>query len=140
MDKNKDQLEDLLRNELVCFKEILYKTQEVNKGETSLSTKSLVKLLGHRDTQIGLIKKLEKERKILDNYIISDRQQLKVDTIKKEIKYIALKLVEIDAKMLDLLAMKKEEIVKELCSYTDTIGRERSTRLSRKQIIDITLD
>ena len=140
MDKNKDQLENLLRNELVCFKEILYKTQEVNKGETSLSTKSLVKLLGHRDTQIGLIKKLEKERKILDNYIISDQQKLKVDTIKKEIKYIALKLVEIDAKMLDLLAMKKEEIVKELCSYTDTIGRERSTRLSRKQIIDITLD
>ena len=140
MDKNKDQLENLLRNELVCFKEILYKTQEVNKGEISLSTKSLVKLLGHRDTQIGLIKKLEKERKILDNYIISDQQQLKVDTIKKEIKYIALKLVEIDAKMLDLLAMKKEEIVKELCSYTDTIGRERSTRLSRKQIIDITLD
>ena len=140
MDKNKDQLEDLLRNELVCFKEILYKTQEVNKGETSLSTKSLVKLLGHRDTQIGLIKKLEKERKILDNYIISDQQKLKVDTIKKEIKYIALKLVEIDAKMLDLLAMKKEEIVKELCSYTDSIGRERSTRLSRKQIIDITLD
>lgn len=140
MDKNKNQLEELLRNELVCFKEILYKTQEVNEGETALSTKSLVKLLGDRDTQIGLIKKLEKERKILDNYIISDQQQLKVDTIKKEIKYIALKLVEIDAKMLDLLAMKKEEIVKELCSYTDTIGRERSTRLSRKQIIDITLD
>ena len=140
MDKNKNQLEELLRNELVCFKEILYKTQEVNEGETALSTKSLVKLLGDRDTQIGLIKKLEKERKILDNYIISEQQQLKVDTIKKEIKYIALKLVEIDAKMLDLLAMKKEEIVKELCSYTDTIGRERSTRLSRKQIIDITLD
>ena len=32
-----------------------------------------MKLLGHRDTQIGLIKKLEKERKILDNYIISDQ-------------------------------------------------------------------
>ena len=140
MEKNKDQLEELLRNELVCFKEILYKTQAVNKGETSLSTKSLMKLLGYRDTQIGLIKKLETERKSLEKYIISDYQQSKVDSIKKEIKYIALKLVEIDAKMLDLLAMKKEEIVKELCSYTDTIGRERSTRLSRKQIIDITLD
>ena len=140
MDKNKDQLEELLKNELVCFKEILYKTQEVNEGETALSTKSLVKLLGHRDTQIGLIKKLEKERKILDNFIISDQQKLKVDTIKKEIKYIALKLVEIDAKMLDYLAMKKEEIIKELSSHTDSIGRDRSIRLSRKQIIDITLD
>ena len=140
MDKNKDQLEELLKNELVCFKEILYKTQEVNEGETALSTKSLVKLLGNRDTQIGLIKKLEKERKILDNYIISEQQQLKVDTIKKEIKYIALKLVEIDAKMLDFLAIKKEEIIKGLCSHTDSIGRDRSIRLSRKQIIDITLD
>jgi len=140
MDKNKDQLEELLKNELVCFKEILYKTQEVNEGETALSTKSLVKLLGNRDTQIGLIKKLEKERKILDNYIISEQQQLKVDTIKKEIKYIALKLVEIDAKMLDFLAIKKEEIIKELCSRTDSIGRDRSVRSSRKQIIDITLD
>ena len=140
MDKNKDQLEELLKNELVCFKEILYKTQEVNEGETALSTKSLVKLLGHRDTQIGLIKKLEKERKILDNYIISEQQQLKVDTIKKEIKYIALKLVKIDAKLLDFLAIKKEEIIKGLCSHTDTIGRDRSIRLSRKQIIDITLD
>ncbi|SVE28111.1 uncharacterized protein METZ01_LOCUS480965 [marine metagenome] len=140
MDKNKNQLEELLRNELVCFKEILYKTQEVNEGETALSTKSLVKLLGDRDTQIGLIKKLEKERKILDNYIISEQQQLKVDTIKKEIKYIALKLVEIDAKMLDFLAIKKEEIIKELCSRTDSIGRDRSVRSSRKQIIDITLD
>ena len=125
---------------MVCFKEILYKTQEVNEGETALSTKSLVKLLGHRDTQIGLIKKLEKERKILDNFIISDQQKLKVDTIKKEIKYIALKLVEIDAKMLDYLAMKKEEIIKELSSHTDSIGRDRSIRSSRKQIIDITLD
>ena len=140
MKKNKNQLEDLLQNELICFKEILYKTQEVNEGETTLSTKSLVKLLENRDTQIGLIKKLEKERKILDNYIISEQQQLKVDTIKKEIKYIALKLVEIDAKMLDFLAIKKEEIIKELCSRTDSIGRDRSVRSSRKQIIDITLD
>ena len=140
MEKNKDQLEELLRNELVCFKEILYKTQAVNKGETSLSTKSLMKLLGYRDTQIGLIKKLETERKSLEKFIISDYQQSKVDSIKKEIKYIALKLVEIDAKLLDFLAIKKEEIIKGLCSHTDSIGRDRSIRSSRKQIIDITLD
>ena len=140
MKKNKNQLEDLLQNELICFKEILYKTQEVNKGEASLSTQSVMKLLGHRDTQIRLIKKLERERKTLENFIISDHQQSKVDSIKKEIKYIALKLVEIDAKLLDFLAIKKEEIIKGLCSHTDSIGRDRSIRSSRKQIIDITLD
>tara|TARA_B100001013_G_scaffold242761_1_gene149965 strand:- start:89 stop:511 length:423 start_codon:yes stop_codon:yes gene_type:complete len=140
MKKNKNQLEDLLKNELICFKEILYKTQQVNKGETSLSTQSVMKLLGYRDTQIGLIKKLERERKTLENFIISDHQQSKVDAIKKEIKYIALKLVEIDAKLLDFLAIKKEEIIKGLCSHTDSIGRDRSIRSSRKQIIDITLD
>jgi len=140
MKKNKNQLEDLLQNELICFKEILYKTQEVNKGEASLSTQSVMKLLGHRDTQIRLIKKLERERKTLEKFIISDHQQSKVDVIKKEIKYIALKLVEIDAKLLDYLAIKKEEIIKGLCSHTDTIGRDRSIHSSRKQIIDITLD
>ena len=140
MKKNKDQLENLLRNELVCFKEILYKTQEVNTGESSLSTKSLMKLLGNRDTQIGLIKKLETERKSLEKFIISDYQQSKVDSIKKEIKYIALKLVEIDAKLLDFLAIKKEEIIKGLCAHTDSKGRDGYIRSSKKQLIDITLD
>ena len=85
-------MEDLLKNELVCFKEILYKTQQVNKGESSLSSKSLMKLLGYRDTQIGLIKKLEKERKTLDNFIISDLQQSKVDAIKKKLNILLLNL------------------------------------------------
>ena len=140
MKKNKNQLEDLLQNELICFKEILYKTQEVNKGEASLSTQSVMKLLGHRDTQIRLIKKLERERKTIENFIISDHQQSKVDAIKKEIKYIALKLVEIDAKMLDLLAIKKEKIIKGLCAHTDSKGRDGSVHSSKKQLLDITLD
>ena len=99
-----------------------------------------MKLLGYRDTQIGLIKKLETERKSLEKFIISDYQQSKVDSIKKEIKYIALKLVEIDAKMLDLLAIKKEKIIKGLCAHTDSKGRGGSVRSSKKQLIDITLD
>ena len=140
MGKNNNQLEELLEDELICFKEILYKTQQVNKGETSLSTQSVMKLLGYRDTQIGLIKKLETERKSLEKFIISDYQQSKVDSIKKEIKYIALKLVEIDAKMLDLLAIKKEKIIKGLCAHTDSKGRGGSVHSSKKQLIDITLD
>ena len=140
MGKNKNQLAKLLENELICFKEILYKTQQVNKGEDSPSTGSLMQLLGYRDNQIGLIKKLETERRSLENYVISDGQQSKIDSIKKEIKYIALKLVEIDAKMLDFLAIKKEEIIKGLCANTDSKGRDRSIRSSRKQLIDITLD
>ena len=140
MGKNKNQLEELLEDELICFKEILYKTQQVNKGEDSPSMGSLMKLLGYRDNQIGLIKKLETKRKSLEKFIISNNQQSKVDSIKKEIKYIALKLVEIDAKLLDLLAIKKEEIIKGLCAHTDIKGRDRSIRSSRKQLIDITLD
>ena len=110
-----------------------------NKGN-SQSTVSLMELLDYRDNQIGLIKKLETERKTLECFDISNNQQTKVDTIKKEIKYIALKLVEIDAKLLDLIAMKKENIVKELCVHTDNIGRDRSIQSSRKKLIDITLD
>jgi hypothetical protein len=76
----------------------------------------------------------------LEKFIISDYQQSKVDSIKKEIKYIALKLVEIDAKMLDLLAIKKEKIIKGLCAHTDSKGRDGSVHSSKKQLIDITLD
>ena len=140
MGKNKNQLEKLLESELVCFKEILYKTQQVDNNGNSQSMGSLMELLDYRDNQIGLIKKLETERKTLECFDISNNQQTKVDTIKKEIKYIALKLVEIDAKLLDLLAMKKEKIVKGLCSHTDSKGRDRSIQSSRKQLIDITLD
>ena len=64
----------------------------------------------------------------------------KINSVKKEIKFVALKLVEIDAKMLDLLAMKKEEIVKGLCVHSDNNTRDKSIRSSGKQLIDITLD
>ena len=63
MSKNKTQLEKLLESELVCFKEILYKTQQVDNKGNSQSTVSLMELLDYRDNQIGLIKKLETERK-----------------------------------------------------------------------------
>ena len=87
-----------------------------------------------------MIKKLETERKTLECYNISNNQETKVDSIKKEIKSIAIELVGIDAKLLDLIAMKKENIVKELCVHTDNIGRDRSIQTSRKKLIDITLD
>ena len=140
MSKNKTQLEKLLESELVCFKEILYKTQQVDNKGNSQSTVSLMELLDYRDNQIGLIKKLETERKTLEGYNISNNQETKGDSIKKEIKAIAIELVGIDAKLVDLIAMKKENIVKELCVHTDNIGRDRSIQTSRKKLIDITLD
>ena len=76
----------------------------------------------------------------MECYNISNNQETKVDSIKKEIKSIAIELVGIDAKLLDLIAMKKENIVKELCVHTDNIGRDRSIQTSRKKLIDITLD
>jgi len=140
MKKTKDQLEQLLENELTCFKEILYKTQQVNTIKSPQSTTSIMELLDFRDFQIGSIKKLEIERKKMEQYDISNNQTMKLESIKKEIKQTALKLVEIDANLLDLLAIKKENIVKGLCSNTDNIGRNRSANPSGKQLIDITLE
>ena len=140
MKKTKDQLEQLLENELTCFKEILYKTQQVNTIKSPQSTTSIMELLDFRDFQIGSIKKLEIERKKMEQYDISNNQTMKLESIKKEIKQTALKLVEIDANLLDLLAIKKENIVKGLCSNTDNKGRDRSANPSGKQLIDITLE
>tara|TARA_B100001123_G_C15345850_1_gene1037091 strand:+ start:2769 stop:3191 length:423 start_codon:yes stop_codon:yes gene_type:complete len=140
MGKSKDQLEQLLENELTCFKEILYKTQQVDIIKPPQSTSSMMELLDFRDSQIVLIKKMEIERKKIKQFDISNNQKMKVATLKKEIKQIALKLVEIDAKLLDLLAMKKENIVKGLCSNTDNKGRDGFANPSSKQLIDITLE
>lgn len=140
MKKTKDQLEQLLENELICFREILYKTQQIDTIKSPQSTSSIMELLNFRDSQIVLIKKMELERKKIDQFDISNSQQMKVGSLKKEIKQIALKLVEIDAKLLDLLAMKKENIVKGLCSNTDNKGRDGYTNPSSKQLIDITLE
>jgi len=140
MEKTKDQLEQLLENELTCFKEILYKTQQVDTINNPQSTTSIRELLDFRDSQILLIKKMEIERKKMELFDISNNQRMKVESIKKEIKQAALKLVEIDASLLDLLAIKKENIVKGLCSNTDNKGRDRSANPSGKQLIDITLE
>ena len=140
MEKIKDQLEQLLENELTCFKEILYKTQQVDTINNHQSTSSIRELLDFRDSQIVIIKKMEIERKKMELFDISNTQRIKVESIKKEIKQAALKLVEIDANLLDLLAIKKENIVKGLCSNTDNKGRDGSANLSGKQLIDITLE
>ena len=140
MKKTKDQLEQLLENELICFKEILYKTQQIDTIKSPQSTSSIMELLDFRDSQIILSKKMELERKKIDQFDISNNQQMKVGSLRKEIKQTALKLVEIDAKLLDLLAMKKENIVKELCSNTDNRSRDGYVNPSSKQLIDITLE
>ena len=49
MKDKKNQLEKLLENELICFKEILYKTQQVSREEDTPSTESLVNLLKYRN-------------------------------------------------------------------------------------------
>jgi hypothetical protein len=139
MGQKRNQLEKLLENELVCFREILYKTQQVNH-QNSPTSNSLQKLLESREAHIDSLKKLEVIRKSLESSSNFKVEKEKINYLKKEIKGIALKLVEMDAKMLDLLVMKKEEIVKGLCVHSDNKRKDGSVRPYRKQIVDITLD
>lgn len=83
---------------------------------------------------------MEVIRKSLESSSNFKIEKEKINYLKKEIKGIALKLVEMDAKMLDLLVMKKEEIVKGLCVHSDNTYKDRFVRPFRKQIVDITLD
>ena len=89
MKDKKNQLEKLLENELICFKEILYKTQQVSREEDTPSTESLVNLLKYRDNQIELIKKLESDRKSLDTIKNDVSNKERIDFVKKEEEYIA---------------------------------------------------
>jgi len=139
MGQKRNQLEKLLENELVCFREILYKTQQINL-QNSPTSNSLQELLASREVHIESLKKLEVIRKSLESSSNFKIEKEKINYLKKEIKGIALKLVEMDAKMLDLLVMKKEEIVKGLCVHSDNTDKDRFVRPFRKQIVDITLD
>ena len=140
MKNKKNKLEKLLKNELVCFKEILYKTQQVSSSDDLQSIESISYLLNHRDKQIELIKKLESDRKSLNALNDDVKNAQLIESLKKEIKNVALKLVQIDANMLDLIAMRKEEIIKGLCLHADNSSIDRSNSQSGRHIIDITLD
>ena len=130
-----DRLKKLLQEELSCFKEILEQTWAFQLNLNERTTDALWDLLDEREIRINLIYRLENERKKLE--LKSTEYEPVVARIKEDIKDIALNLVQVDAEFLNILAMSKDNIVKELFQTTDNKNMMNSQREQTSRFIDI---
>ncbi len=108
----------LLEQELQCFHQIMGKTQEILDDSDTISLRSILDLLDIRDHWITRLKHLESKREKLPN----GGADLRKTTLAKQISAIAKSLVVTDAKLLDILQVKKMNVVKEMGKIADNRG------------------
>ena len=108
----------LLEQELNCFHEIMSKTQEILDDSDSISLRSILDLLDVRDHWIDRLKHLEAKR----SQQKMDRSNPKAAEIMQQISDIAKSLVVTDAKLLDILQLRKMNVVKEMGKIADNRG------------------
>lgn len=135
LEQNNNLLETLLQEELSCFKEILFQTQTLQNGMNTQVTETVLELLEERELRINLINRLENERLKLE--LCTNEFQPVIETIKGDIKDIALNLVRIDAELMDILAAKKEEIAKELKYSSKVINAGHLISKDKSRFIDV---
>ncbi len=138
MNHNQTEVESILKEELDCFKNILLETKEVIKQKESFFKNSVTLdrmeiLLESRERWIELLKRLEEQK---EKFAFS---QIDFYNTRKEISKIAHTLVEIDAKILDILQIKKIETIKEITKLVDNSSRNTNSNryTSVPRLIDI---
>ena len=132
-------VQDVLTQEYDCFKYIVPETKKVfdkngNIFDNDYSIERINKLLESRERWIDLLKRLEDHK---TQFVFSEKDHYE---IQNEISKIARTLVDIDAKLLDFLQMKKINKVKEIMKATD--NKNRSVKLKyndfeKSKLIDI---
>ncbi len=132
-------IKDVLLQELDCFKIILTETRKVIKnGEEILdndhSLDRISQLLESRERYIDQLKRLEDYK---SQFAFSEKDHYE---ILNEISKNARTLVEIDAKLLDYIQMRKINKVKEITNIADHKNRSINRRLNdieKTKLIDI---
>jgi len=108
----------LLEQELHCFHEIMAKTQEILDDSDTISLKSILDLLDIRDHWIERLKHLESKR----SSTLRGGTDSKYAKLQTQISAIAKSLVVTDAKLLDILQVRKMNAVKEMGKIADNRG------------------
>lgn len=134
-----DSIKDVLLQELDCFNYILTETKKVIsiKDEivaNDLSLDRISSLLESRELQIDQLRRLEEYKR---NFAFTEKDHYE---IKNEISKVARNLVDIDAKLLDFLQVKKINKVKEIMKITDNQSRTKNRKLNdleKSKLIDI---
>ncbi len=124
----------LLEQELMCFHEIMAKTQEIIDDSDTVSLKSILELLDTRDHWINRIKELENHKANMD-VSLTDSEYSR---LMKQISMIAKSLVVTDARLFDILQIKKMNVVKEMGKIADNRGEATNAMKNVQQptIID----
>ena len=131
MDQNSVRF--LLQEELQYLENILKNTQKFlgDYQETEeLAIQEIGKFLGDREDLIKNIIKLEDDKNF--KKFTSQEKQLK-----KEISRVARKLVEIDARILDILSKKKKKIVKDINKVADIRNEGSYKKQGTSKLVDI---
>lgn len=124
----------LLEQELDCFHQIMYRTQEVLDDSDSASLKTILDLLDIRDYWIDKIKVLESQMNQIGEFEDSGA----VNQLRNRIQALAKSLVVTDAKLFDILQLKKLGVIKELGKLAENSNRtEKSMRRNQQpKLID----
>ena len=134
-----DSVKDVLLQELDCFNYILTETKKVISikdeiAANDLSLDRISSLLESRELQIDQLRRLEEYKR---NFAFTEKDHYE---IKNEISKVARNLVDIDAKLLDFLQVKKINKVKEIMKITDNQSRTKNRKLNdleKSKLIDI---
>ena len=132
-------VKDVLLQELDCFKFILAETEKVIKvkdtfSDNDYSLERIAKLLESRERWIELLRRLEEHKA---RYVFTEKDHY---DIRNEISKIAHTLVEIDAKLLDYIQMKKIDKAKDIIKIADQKNRRINHKLNdleKSKLIDI---
>lgn len=119
----------LKKQELECFSQLLEVSKSYINKTDPCQLESLREFLYFRDQEIETLKSLKAEQqRINENTKIDDQE-----CFRSEISEIARSLVAIDAKILDILQVKKMKTIKEMTNIADNYSRNRKNRLFREE-------
>lgn len=132
-DSEKNELENLLEQELEYFKTLLQYTERSLSQVDSLSVSVLTEMLNYRQEWIDKIQLLEQKRKT----IVSEHPLVDQENYLKQISLIAGDLVEIDKQIYKNLEYRKMKYIQEISN--NAMGKNYIGRKEQKSnFLDIT--
>ncbi len=132
---NTSQIQRMLNDELECFKEIHASSKLIADDLNEATNDVLVNLLVEREKRIKTIQLIENERKSLE--ISENKLKSNYASIYSQIKEVLLQIVQIDAKLMDIVSAKKDSILDELKEIDNVKKMRDKTQFNEAKIIDV---
>jgi len=132
---NTSQIQRMLNDELECFKETHASSKLIADDLNEATNDVLVNLLVEREKRIKTIQLIENERKSLE--ISENKLKSNYASIYSQIKEVLLQIVQIDAKLMDIVSAKKDSILDELKEIDNVKKMRDKNQFNEAKIIDV---